>query len=118
LKQATQLKNLQSVLEEELERLKRLLKMGYELKVVWLPNNNSNLSGEVKDEMICVYEEDSDKALETLKHEFLDYAISQVIEPYRKIANRLIMLLNEEAYKKKEKLIENLIRLVNDINLG
>ncbi len=71
-------------MEEELERLKRLLKMSYELKVVWLPNNNSNLSGEVKGETIFIYEEDFDRALETLKHEFLDYAISQVIEPYNR----------------------------------
>jgi hypothetical protein len=112
LKQATQLKSLQNVLEEELERLKRLLKMGYELKVVWSPDNNSNLSGEVKGETIYVYEEDLDKALEILRHEFLDYAISQVIEPYRQVANRLIMFLNEEAYRKKEKLIKGLIRLI------
>jgi hypothetical protein len=105
LKQVTQLKSLQNVLEEELERLKRLLKIGYELKVVWLPNNDSNLSGEVKGETIFIYEEEYDKALETLRHEFLDYAISQVIEPYRQIANKLIMLINEEAYKRKEKLI-------------
>jgi hypothetical protein len=113
LKQATQLKNLQSVLEEELERLKCLLKMNYELKVIWLPSNNSSLSGEVKGETIYVYEEDLDKALETLKHEFLDYAISQIIEPYKKIANQLIMLINEEAYKRKEGVVETLIKLLS-----
>jgi hypothetical protein len=99
-------------LEEELEKLKRLLKMGYELKVVWLPNGNSSLSGEVKGETIFIYEEEPEKALETLKHEFLDYSISQVIEPYRRIANQLIMLLNEEAYKKKEELIEKLVKII------
>jgi hypothetical protein len=108
LKQVTRLKSLQNILEEELERLKRLLKMGYELKVVWLPNNDSNLSGEVKGETIYVYEEDHEKALETLRHEFLDYAISQVIEPYRQVTNKLIVLINEEAYKRKEKLTEAL----------
>lgn len=84
-----------------MEKLKRLLKMGYELKVVWQPSNNSSLSGEVKGETIYIYEEDLDKALETLKHEFLDYTISQVIEPYRRIANQLIMLLNEEGLQEK-----------------
>jgi thermostable 8-oxoguanine DNA glycosylase len=112
LRQTVQTKNLQNVLDEELERLKRLLRMGYELKVVWLPNNNSNLSGEVKGETIYVYEEELEKALETLKHEFLDYSISQVIEPYRQLTNKLIMLINEEAYKRKEMLVENLRRLI------
>jgi hypothetical protein len=104
--------NLQRRLEEELEKLKQLLNMGFELKVVWLPNNSSELSGEVKGETIFIYEEEFEEALETLKHEFLDYAISKVIEPYRRIANQLIMLLNEEAYKKKEELIEKLSKLV------
>jgi hypothetical protein len=99
-------------LDEELERLKRLLRMGYELKVVWSPNNNSNLSGEVKGETIYVYEEELEKALETLRHEFLDYAISQVIQPYRDVTNKLIMLINEQAYGKKEKLVELLCQLV------
>jgi hypothetical protein len=105
-------KSLEEKLELELERLKRLLKMGYELKVAWLPKSNTNLAGEVKGETIYVYEEDLDKALETLKHEFLDYAISQVIEPYRKIANQLIMLLNEVAYRRKEELIEKLAKII------
>jgi hypothetical protein len=99
-------------LDEELERLKRLLRMGYELKVVWSPNNNSNLSGEVKSETIYVYEEELEKALETLRHEFLDYAISQVIQPYRDVTNKLIMLINEQAYVKKEKLVGLLCQLV------
>jgi hypothetical protein len=93
--------DLQRRLEEELEKLKNLLKMGYELRMVWLPNNGSELSGEVKGETIFIYEE----ALETLKHEFLEYAISKVIEPYRRIANQLIMLLNEELIEKLSKMI-------------
>jgi len=35
-------------LEEELERLKRLFNMGYELEVRWIPNPYSKLKGEVK----------------------------------------------------------------------
>lgn len=42
----------------------------------------------------------------------MDYAISKVIEPYKNVTNKLIMLINEQAYRKKEKLIENLCRLV------
>jgi len=112
LRQVAQLKSLQNVLEEELERLKRLLKMGYELKVVWLPNSSSSLSGEVKGETIYVYEEDLDKALETLRHEFLDYAISRIIEPYKQVANSLILILNKNAYEKKERLIEALCKFL------
>lgn len=112
MRQIAKAKTLQPILEEELERLKRKLSMGYELKVFWLPDSSSSLSGEVKGETIFIYEEDFDRALETLKHEFLDYAISQVIEPYKRVANTLILILNKEAYRRKEKLVENLVKII------
>jgi len=99
-------------LEAELERLKKLLGLGYGLKVKWIPNGNEKLSGEVKEDVIYIYEEDEKVAIETLKHEFLDYAISQVIEPYKQITNRLISLINEDAYRRKESLIEALKELI------
>ena len=92
--------------------MKKILKLGYELQVLWVPKDNSKLSGEVRGCYIYVYDEDEEVALETLKHEFLDYAISRVIEPYKEVTNRLIALINEEAYKKKEKLVDALSRLI------
>jgi hypothetical protein len=40
LRQITQTQ-MQSILENELERLKYKLQMGYELKVVWIPDDDS-----------------------------------------------------------------------------
>jgi len=102
----------QSKLKEELERLKRKTGFGQELGVVWVPSATSKLAGEVKGETIFIYEEVEAKAIETLKHEFLDYAMSKVIEPYREVTNKLILLFNEEAYRRKERLIEKLARLL------
>ncbi|MEM3368493.1 MAG: hypothetical protein QW193_01180 [Nitrososphaerales archaeon] len=104
--------DIQRKLENELERLKRILQMGYELKVRWIPNGNDKLSGEVKGDFIYIYDDNEELAINTLKHEFLDYAISQVIEPYRQVTNKLISLINEEAYRRKEKLIEAIKELV------
>jgi len=104
--------NLQRKLEAKLEQLKKILKLGYELKVRWTPNNTSKLSGEVKAETIHIYDINEETAIETLKHEFIDYAISKVIEPYKEVTNKLIMLINEDAYKKKEKLVEALCKLI------
>ena len=104
--------NLQKRLEEELKRLKSILKLGYELNIRWIPGNDSRLSGEVKGETIYVYDEEEELALETLKHEFIDYAISKVIEPYKEVTNKLITLINEEAYKRKEKVIGALVRMI------
>ena len=97
---------------EELGRLQQKLGLGYELSVAWLPDSHNKLSGEVKGDQICVYEEDGEKALQALKHEFLDYIISRTIEPYERIANKLIGLINDEAYCRKEKLIDVLAALI------
>ncbi|MCS4542322.1 MAG: hypothetical protein HY929_08445 [Euryarchaeota archaeon] len=58
--------------------------------------------------IIYIYEKSEDVAIETLKHEFLDYSIGQIVEPYKEVTNKLISLINESAYKKKEKLVEAL----------
>ena len=100
-------------LESELERLKQALGLGHELKVKWLPgqvkhHRGKELSGEVLGETIYIYDREEKRALSTLKHEFFDHAICQVIEPYKRITNRLILIMNEEAYRMKERLVERL----------
>lgn len=105
-------RQFQSVLEAELGRLKKILQLGYELKVSWEPNLNSKLSGEVRGDCIYVYDQDEKDAFETLRHEFCDYAVSKVIEPYKDVTNRLITMINEDAYKKKEKLVDMLTDLI------
>ena len=105
--------DLTAKLETELERLKHHLGLGHHLGVKWIPNDGK-LSGEVNGDCIYVYEKEEKLALETLRHEFLDYAISQAIEPYKEVANRLILMMNDGAYRSKEKIVEALSRLVNE----
>ena len=102
----------QNRLSKELERLRRKLGLGYELTVKWLPGRKKEICGEVKEDCIYIYEENDEKAIETLRHEFLDYLISKTVEPYEKIANKLIGLINDEAYLRKEKLVEVLAALI------
>jgi len=99
-------------MEREFERLKRILNVGHELKLNWIPDSNSTKSGEVKNSHIFIYETDEGHALETLKHEFIDYAISKVIEPYKEVSNRLIALINDIAYQRKERLVEMVAQLL------
>ena len=73
----------------ELSKLKSKLQLGHELRLKWIPNGNEKLSGEVKGEVIYVYEEDKQEALDTLRHEFW-IAISKVLEPYNEVANKLL----------------------------
>jgi len=106
--------NLQTKLEKELERLKKKADCGYGLKVVWLPSYDSKLSGEVKNDIIYIYEPEECEAIKTLRHEFLDYVVSQSIEVYKSITNKFIQILNEMAYEKKEKVVETLLKLLDE----
>ncbi len=105
-------------LEAELERLKRLTNFGLTLRVVWSPRGSSEFSGTVKNDTIFIYEENSLKALEILRHEFLDWLVCQAVKPYEKIANlfstmfnSLLEQLGNDAYKEKEAVIEALERM-------
>jgi hypothetical protein len=105
-------RGIQRRLEDELRRLQRILTIGYNLRIRWLPRDPSTLSGEVKSEIIYIYEKDEYEAIKTLRHEIVDYCVSQAIEPYKDIANDMIRRKNEDAYKRKEKVVEALIRLI------
>jgi len=102
------------MLEKELDRLKWILKLGYELEVKWMPKRDSKISGEVKGHHIYVYDQELGVAKETLTHEFMDHAIAEAIKPYKEVTNRLISLINEDAYKRKEKVVESLCRLIRE----
>jgi len=100
-------------LTAELEWLQRFSGLGLELKVVWKPGPDGALSGEVKNNLIYVYEVDEEKAVDTLRHEFLDYCVRQAIQPYKEVTNRLIRMINEDAYRRKERIVETLVKLLN-----
>lgn len=104
--------NGQKRLHSKLEEYKKKFQFGNELSVKWLPGQNSRLSGEVKGKYIFIYDETIETALETLKHEIMDYAVSKTIEPYMQVTNKLISLLNERAYQQKEHLVEQLIKIL------
>lgn len=104
--------DFQKKLENKLRRLEKKIGFGFGLKVQWLPNASETLSGEVKGTTIYIYEEGEMEAMKTLKHEFIDYAISQTIAPYKEVTNKLIAQINEDAYRRKERLVEALNKIL------
>ena len=99
------------LLKQELARLKSRFRMGHELRLQWTPNNGSK-SGEVTGTTIRIYESDQEKALDTLRHEFIEYLLTQdLVAPYKRLINKLISLFEEEMYDRKEKLVERLQEL-------
>ena len=106
--------NIAVKLKDELERLKKVSNLGFELDVVWTPNSSHVLAGEVRGRLVHVYEQDEVKAIETLQHEFLCYSISKAIEPFKSLANQFVKSSNAEAYKRKEEVVEGLRRLLSE----
>ena len=106
-------KDVQATLERELERLEAKLGLGFGLKVVWAPDPSNPLSGEVKNGIIYVYEEDLEGAVQTLKHELLDYMLtSKLVQPLVSLVNLLIKSKEVEIYKEKEKIVEALSKIL------
>jgi hypothetical protein len=102
--------NIIQQLERELSKLKNRFQMAQELRLEWVPDGNSKKSGEVLGRTIHIYEEDETKALDTLRHEFIDYIISIEFEaPYKRLINKLISCFEEEMYEKKEHMINKLL---------
>ncbi len=100
--------------EDELERLKTITKNGLGLRLVWQPDKEGPLSGEVKGKTVYIYESDEGKALEIIKHEFVDYLISSSSEYYKLISNALIKTVNRIAYLEKESTVEALMALLKE----
>jgi hypothetical protein len=76
-----------------------------------MPNNGAK-SGEATGGTIRIYEEDEATALETLRHEFIEYLLTRdLVTPYKALINKLISLFEEEMYDRKEKLIQRLQEL-------
>ena len=109
--------NCQEELDREFTRLKHVLRMVGDLKLKWIPRKSfsksgKELSGEVRGKVVYIYERDCEEAIKTLRHELVDYLVSQPIELYKKVTNMLIKMINEDAYKWKEKVVEALTRLI------
>jgi len=97
----------------ELERLRVESGIGYELSVRWVPNLSSDRHGEVKGTVIYVYDDCEDRALLTIKHEFIDYHISkEVIEPLINYINVQKCMIEDLIYKRKERLVKSFLKLL------
>jgi len=70
------------LLEEELESLKKLTGMGSYLRLLWFPLEDPDRHGEVKCDVIIIYDKDDEVAVRTLRHEFFDHLITkEIVDP-------------------------------------
>jgi hypothetical protein len=133
-------KQLSSWLSRDLAELQKLFQWGEELSLEWHPHASSQLEGEAVGNTLRVYSRTRAEAARTLRHEFLDSLVTVAIEPYAKMADlvrilswlrlrgrarahkeweeALNLLLKEsenEAYRKKEIVVEKLSRMLDHV---
>ena len=102
------------LLEAELERLRQKTGEGSELEVLWEPHPDSAREGEVKGNLILIYSETPEKALETLRHEYVEWLLNaKIARPYRLLINKLIEAYEQTPYRQQEQATEAILKLLN-----
>jgi len=106
-------RNLDTKLKRELNRLIHRLGLTELLEVKWLPGGKAELSGEVTDRTIYIYDKDPDRALKTLRHEVIEfYLVKQHEEDYVAMINSLMDAFNRIRRRKREELVERLSSII------
>lgn len=100
-------------LTTELERLKKKAGMGYEVRVEWRPGelkyeDSRELAEEVRGDVIFIYAQREEEALQLVRHGFAEWLLNQYSKPYRQLVNSFIRLFEEQQYERKEKIVEAL----------
>jgi len=106
--QSNDLSTVLSQLKDELERLRGMMSLGSELELSWHPDEGSDRHGEVKGNLIRIYDSDREEALKTLRHEFIDHVITrEVIAPLIELINMQKKLIESMVYERKERIVES-----------
>lgn len=95
----TQSKN-ESKLQTRMQ--KALYRLNLPLQVVWAPNENMPVHGEIKQYTIYIYDKNQKDALATFEHEVYEYKFKEVTRLYRSMVNSLLDVIEKETYARKE----------------
>lgn len=112
--------NVRARLQRRLRLWCQLTLLGFELEVVWNPDEHRIEEGLVKDNTIFIFASNPDRTLEILDHEYVDWLVVKAIRPYQNIINGQRVVLNalfkyieDQAYGDKELVINALAKLLN-----
>jgi|GEM_PF-1143163 broad specificity phosphatase PhoE len=87
-----------------LERMQKVLeRLGMpSLQVVWMPDDNRQVHGEIKGTNIFIYDKTEEMCLQTFMHEVYEYRFKESTRLYRSLVNSLIEVIEKEIYARKE----------------
>lgn len=92
-----------------------LNQLGINLVVLWTPNESKSIHGEIKGNVIFLYDSEKAEAWSTFTHEVTEYKLQAVTRPYRILVNNLIEAVEKSIYAEKEQFIEFLPKMIEVI---
>ena len=92
-----------------------LNQLGINLVVLWTPNESKSVHGEIKGNVIFLYDSEKAEAWSTFTHEVTEYKLQSVTRPYRILINNLIEAVEKSIYAEKEQFIEFLPKMIEVI---
>ena len=101
-----------SRLEAELRRIQGIGLGSGLLKVLWHPGERTDVDAEVVARVVLVYATRFEVAMEALRHEVLHFEIAECRKPFVDLVNAVFSAINEETYRREERLIRQLAGLL------
>jgi len=92
-----------------------LIQLGINLLVLWTPNKSKSVHGEIKGNVIFLYDSEKSEAWSTFTHEVTEYKLQAVTRPYRILINNLIEAVEKSIYAEKEQFIDFLPKMLEVI---
>ena len=92
-----------------------LIQLGINLLVVWKPDNSKSVRGEIKGNVIFLYDSEKGEAWSSFTHEVTEYKLQAVTRPYRILVNNLIEAVEKSIYVEKEQFIDFLPKMIEVI---
>jgi len=80
-------------------------------RVVLIPDEKQKVGGQVlaEEKTILVFENDPEKARDTLLHEIVEIKLQPLMAEHEEIENALIKVIERLLYREKEKFIKDLV---------
>jgi hypothetical protein len=106
----TGVNQMHSQIKEQMQEV--LDHLGISLTIVWMPNSNKPIHGEIKQNTMYIYDEHQSDALTTFMHEVVEYKLKELTRVYRVLVNCLIEGYDKLSYQEKEKFIDFIPKLI------
>ena len=103
-------------LEEELNKLVKKFGLDYQVIIV---NKDDGRRGwvDTKNKVIYIGSSDPDEIYKIFLHEILEIKLNPLLNKYVRLVNALIEFIQDELYREKERVIDELINVFRNFNI-